>query len=1715
MNSLIAFDLTFTGFVETAGLTLLVSAIPILLVALLGKMTIHLIGDPRARYATGVSTLFLIAVIPIATALLLVKLESGFVSLASTTDETSEPSDNNAVNIDRDISQRELDISDSNESSLSDVNPRRLETVGPGVQDKNEVSVNESQSSPVVDEEIAAIYEPTSAEKNQGLRGATVTVLAWTKTHMSPWMPWVVAVWGLGFVAFFGRVWIGSRYSAYIARHGLSIDKTLQSKLDHICRKENIRRRVSIFLSDLVNVPVVVGFFKSVILIPASTLTNLNSQELESILRHELAHIRRYDAVVNLLQTLLETTLFYHPAVWWVSRQVRVDRELCCDRWAAKNNGQAKTLARALLRLEESRAATPLMAANGGNLVTRIQRLLEFEKTSLAKKNRTGAVTLSALALLIACVAICGWVTQSDQRTQQENSVQTDDVEKADKKVESKYNKLVVTVYDEENQPKQLYVDDRAAIQTLLDFFPGAELDRQGMQPAGYTVDYHLVFSGPDKKDLRIGLSTRLMLWNAGKGDWKFKSLAQFRKAINEQFDRSKAENEEVLKQLDECVKRLGKWTEFNKFRSRPYMIVAHQLMQLSPDVRANVMKSWCKPYNDQVILLCKMLFEKAEGQLRRPSLGGPFFIDGGKIKDWPLEPITLVENVPFVVVQGYIIGGGRAETAKQYLAYCLKEGTWTSRDYSNSDQNHIEAALEKLLVNHPNMIEHARKILATQVQLSEGQSDLLKEQLDRDIELLPDWYDNPGFKSQPYMQMANRLLMLPPDDRTELLKKWAPKHNGPMFALCRMLFEKEGGFRRPGLGAPIFINGENIEQWPMEPITFVDDVPFVIVLGYRLAGRPELASKYLNYCLENCEWTNRDYSQHDLTTIANSFKKLVGRYDDLSSVVRSFLANQIVIDDEQTRKRLTQLNEDIKQLPQWYNNNEYRSAPYMKVAHQLQQLSPDKRLELLSGWTKRYNDQVFILCRMLFERDENFRRPGLGAPSFVDGSQKTEWPLEPITLINNVPFLVVDAYQLMGQAEGASSYLNYCSENCQWSKRDYSKFDQDSLNVAFEKLLEQNKHFDDRAKESLAAQVEPKNDEVEKIVERLNEEIKLVPNWYAKKEFRSAPYMKVAHLLQQLPIANRKEVLSGWVKEYNEQLFILCRMLFENKDGFRRPGLGGPVFVYKSDMGMEDWPLEPITLVDNVPFLIVDGYVLGGLPESSKSYLNYCYEQCQWSKRDYSKTDQDTLNTALNKLLADKKDRLVEHSTEQLAMQVAPQHLDWQLYGKVTDDEGNPLSDVEVRMATGMATLLGGGSAKTDKDGNYRLHFGEGIWSNEGPNMQVAWLFVSKPGYVYKSNSRKIDLSMAMSRERLSPEQMPKTAWSNMRPNDLIVKNNPHKMNVVMSKPAEVLVTVFDDKGNRVKNSKIGVDDTNQTSEATDVQFAEDEKPDVDLAIGLATNKQWTLSVPLEGRRRQAASPMLFKDPGRYEIEVVLLESDGAKTLEIKSVKKADGSEVSAEVIFQAGPSLRPLGEELTAKAISHIKEMAKMNEVWLKPGQQKEIKWEDLEFEIEHDGEIENVKSVAPNQMFPVYRTALHYLVEKPDEAIYRQLNENESGGIVIAFSFKEPIRVSYGNGIRGKYHGFVQTNVYEGTLTIDGKTMTPKTLITNKSNVEFSDFIAMDRGRFAPRKMKIVQPLACEWKFDIYQGGIWMLDSIDDGRLEVKKITQGGMPLNKLTK
>lgn len=140
----------------------------------------------------------------------------------------------------------------------------------------------------------------------------------------------------------------------------------------------------------------------------------------------------------------------------------------------------------------------------------------------------------------------------------------------------------------------------------------------------------------------------------------------------------------------------------------------------------------------------------------------------------------------------------------------------------------------------------------------------------------------------------------------------------------------------------------------------------------------------------------------------------------------------------------------------------------------------------------------------------------------------------------------------------------------------------------------------------------------------------------YNFEQYRVIPYIQAAMVLQEM---GSREALDSLYKysddsKYLYQIMVLARMLFESEPGkdFRRPLIGGAVFIGNTDY--DDWSLEPICLVDGVPFLIVRGYILGGLPESATSYLDYCRENARWKDEIYQIPSQQQLEDALNQLI-------------------------------------------------------------------------------------------------------------------------------------------------------------------------------------------------------------------------------------------------------------------------------------------------------------------------------------------------------------------------------------------------------------------------------------------------------------------------------------------------
>lgn len=201
------------------------------------------------------------------------------------------------------------------------------------------------------------------------------------------YFPLLVAVWFIGVFILTLRM-LGELVLIQHLRYNRSrpVAGEWQGMLKELARQLNIGRNVELRESLRISTPMVVGVLRPVILLPVGLLTGLSPRQVESILAHELAHIRRYDYLANLLQSLAEILLFFNPAIWWVSSMIRIEREHCCDDVAIGLTGDAVTFVKTLATLEEYRHARAHLAVgfagSGGSLLGRIQRVLDSNHQS-------------------------------------------------------------------------------------------------------------------------------------------------------------------------------------------------------------------------------------------------------------------------------------------------------------------------------------------------------------------------------------------------------------------------------------------------------------------------------------------------------------------------------------------------------------------------------------------------------------------------------------------------------------------------------------------------------------------------------------------------------------------------------------------------------------------------------------------------------------------------------------------------------------------------------------------------------------------------------------------------------------------------------------------------------------------------------------------------------------------------------------------------------------------------------------------------------------------------------------------------------------------------------------------------------------------------------------------------------------------------------------
>ncbi|AXT31236.1 M56 family metallopeptidase [Pseudoalteromonas tunicata] len=226
-------------------------------------------------------------------------------------------------------------------------------------------------------------------------------------TDIFDYLPIMSLIWIAGVIYFSIKLIVQLYYTSQLPKQSSVLpNEQLQLLFNTLQQKINVTKRAKLLISLKAEVPMVIGWLKPIVLLPLSMSTGLSLQQIEMLLAHELAHIKRYDYLVNLIQTMVEVLFFFHPAVFWLSKQIRAEREYCCDDAAIACCGTPLAYANTLTNAELLRPhhiPTLAMAASGGDLLTRVNRMITQHHCT---SNNKGSST-SLAGLLIVFVFVC------------------------------------------------------------------------------------------------------------------------------------------------------------------------------------------------------------------------------------------------------------------------------------------------------------------------------------------------------------------------------------------------------------------------------------------------------------------------------------------------------------------------------------------------------------------------------------------------------------------------------------------------------------------------------------------------------------------------------------------------------------------------------------------------------------------------------------------------------------------------------------------------------------------------------------------------------------------------------------------------------------------------------------------------------------------------------------------------------------------------------------------------------------------------------------------------------------------------------------------------------------------------------------------------------------------------------------------------------------
>lgn len=299
-------------------------------------------------------------------------------------------------------------------------------------------------------------------------------------------MIWIISIWLLGILVFSARFIFGLIYIHRLKKNVIHVGVEWERKVEGIARKMGVTRWVKLAESIHINKPIVLGYAKPVILLPIGLLSGLPLAQIETILVHELSHIKRHDFLINLLQSVIEVILFFNPFVWIISESIRKEREHCCDDQVVNQGSSRVEYVKALAQLEEvNQQGTPTLALalnkNKFQVFNRIKRIMETS----TNQNQSKAKPFILVTLIVVGLVSASWLTIGydkeavTEKVTQPSLVVADtiihkDESKGKEKKSATYSRQVITTYDEDGTPHEEVIENFEGDEELKSMMSGS-----------------------------------------------------------------------------------------------------------------------------------------------------------------------------------------------------------------------------------------------------------------------------------------------------------------------------------------------------------------------------------------------------------------------------------------------------------------------------------------------------------------------------------------------------------------------------------------------------------------------------------------------------------------------------------------------------------------------------------------------------------------------------------------------------------------------------------------------------------------------------------------------------------------------------------------------------------------------------------------------------------------------------------------------------------------------------------------------------------------------------------------------------------------------------------------------------------------------------------------------------------------------------------------